>query len=66
VKKKLSGLDTKPLVGQFSAWNYFQSVDTPENEAFIKAWGKRIQDSKSVRTTQWKRLTSFQNVGQTR
>ena len=37
-EEELSGLDTKPLVGHLAAWNYFESVDTPENEAFIKAW----------------------------
>lgn len=37
-EEELSGLDTKPLVGHLAAWNYFQSVETPENQAFIKAW----------------------------
>jgi urea transport system substrate-binding protein len=37
-EEELSGLDTKPLVGHLAAWNYFQSVETPENEAFINAW----------------------------
>ena len=37
-EEELSGIDTKPLVGHLAAWNYFQSVDTPENEAFIKQW----------------------------
>lgn len=26
------------VTGQFAAWNYFQSVQNPENEAFIKAF----------------------------
>ncbi|MCY0964502.1 urea ABC transporter substrate-binding protein [Parathalassolituus penaei] len=37
-EEELSGIDTKPLVGHLAAWNYFQSVDTPENAAFIKQW----------------------------
>ncbi|MDR2390696.1 MAG: urea ABC transporter substrate-binding protein [Planctomycetota bacterium] len=37
-EEELSGIDTKPLVGHLAAWNYFQSVETPENEAFIKQW----------------------------
>ena len=37
-EEELAGLDTAPLVGHLAAWNYFQSVDTPENEAFIAAW----------------------------
>ena len=37
-EEELSGLDTTPLVGHLAAWNYFESVDTPENETFIEAW----------------------------
>jgi len=37
-EEELAGLDTAPLVGHLAAWNYFQSADTPENEAFIAAW----------------------------
>ncbi|UYQ74168.1 urea ABC transporter substrate-binding protein [Pelagibacterium flavum] len=37
-EEELSGFDTTPLVGHLAAWNYFMSVETPENEAFIAAW----------------------------
>jgi urea transport system substrate-binding protein len=37
-EEELAGLDTTPLVGHLAAWNYFMSVDTPENMAFIDAW----------------------------
>lgn len=37
-EEELAGLDTKNLVGHLAAWNYFQSVKDPANEAFIKAW----------------------------
>ena len=37
-EEELSGFDTTPLVGHLAAWNYFMSVDTPENEEFIAAW----------------------------
>ncbi len=37
-EEELSGIDTKPLVGHLAAWNYFMSVDTPENAAAIKQW----------------------------
>lgn len=33
---ELRGLDAKPLVGHLAAWNYFQSVNTKENKAFVK------------------------------
>jgi len=37
-EEELAGLDTKPLVGHLAAWNYFESIKTPANEAFIKEW----------------------------
>jgi urea transport system substrate-binding protein len=48
-EEELSGLDTKPLVGHLAAWNYFQSVTTPANTAFIKQWKTFIK--KANRTT---------------
>jgi urea transport system substrate-binding protein len=47
-EEELSGIDTKPLVGHLAAWNYFMSVDTPENAAFIKKWHEFIKDTKRV------------------
>ncbi len=48
-EEELSGLDAKPLVGHMAAWNYFQSVSTPANSAFIKQWKTYIK--KANRTT---------------
>ena len=48
-EEELAGLDTKPLVGHLAAWNYFQSVDTPDNKEFIDAWHKFTEKPK--RTT---------------
>lgn len=47
-EEELSGIDTKPLVGHLAAWNYFMSVDAPENDAFIKSWHAFIKDKKRV------------------
>ena len=47
-EEELSGIDTKPLVGHLAAWNYFQSVESEENEAFIENWKKFIKDDKRV------------------
>ncbi|SES77472.1 urea ABC transporter substrate-binding protein [Oceanicella actignis] len=37
-EEELAGLDAAPLVGHLAAWNYFMSVDTPENADFIAKW----------------------------
>lgn len=37
-EEELAGMDTHALVGQLAAWNYFQSIDTAENKAFIQDW----------------------------
>jgi urea transport system substrate-binding protein len=37
-EEELAGIDTKPLLGHLAAWNYFESVDTPSNKAFIDEW----------------------------
>ncbi|KFX71504.1 branched-chain amino acid ABC transporter substrate-binding protein [Pseudomonas taeanensis MS-3] len=37
-EEELRGIDTKPLVGQLAAWNYFQSVDSPVNSTFVAKW----------------------------
>jgi len=37
-EEELRGVDTKPLVGNLAAWNYFESVKNPVNAAFIKQW----------------------------
>ena len=47
-EEELSGIDTKPLVGHLAAWNYFQSVESDENEAFIESWKTFIKDDKRV------------------
>ncbi len=37
-EEELRGIDTKPLVGQLAAWNYFMSIDNQVNKAFIAKW----------------------------
>ena len=37
-EEELRGIDTKPLVGQLAAWNYFQSLENPVNEKFVANW----------------------------
>jgi len=45
-EEELRGIDTKPLVGHLAAWNYFMSVKTPENKAFIKKWNAYVKKHK--------------------
>ncbi len=47
-EEELSGIDTTPLVGHLAAWNYFQSVESDENSAFIAKWKAFIGDDKRV------------------
>jgi urea transport system substrate-binding protein len=37
-ERELVSVDPKPLVGHLATWNYFQAVNSKENEAFIKMW----------------------------
>jgi urea transport system substrate-binding protein len=48
-EEELSGMDTTNLVGHLAAWNYFESVKTPANAAFIEKWHTFIKNPK--RTT---------------
>jgi urea transport system substrate-binding protein len=47
-EEELAGIDTKPLVGHLAAWNYFQSIDTPDNKAFIEKWKTFTKNDKRV------------------
>ncbi len=47
-EEELAGIDTKPLVGHLAAWNYFQSVETPDNKAFIAKWKAFTKNEKRV------------------
>ena len=47
-EEELKGLDTAPLVGHLAAWSYFESIDTPENKAFVANWQKYRNDPKAV------------------
>jgi urea transport system substrate-binding protein len=48
-EEELAGMDTTPLVGHLAAWNYFESVKSPANTAFINEWHTFIKNPK--RTT---------------
>ena len=45
-EEELRGIDTKPLVGQLAAWNYFMSIKSPENKSFIEKWQAYVKKAK--------------------
>jgi urea transport system substrate-binding protein len=45
-EEELRGIDAKPLVGHLAAWNYFMSIETPENKEFIKKWNAYVKKNK--------------------
>ncbi|MFQ5717143.1 MAG: urea ABC transporter substrate-binding protein [Nitrospinales bacterium] len=45
-EEELRGIDTKPLVGHLAAWNYFMSMETPENKDFVKKWNAYVKKNK--------------------
>lgn len=47
-EEELAGIDTAPLVGHLAAWNYFQSVESDANTAFIEKWHAFIGDDARV------------------
>ena len=47
-EEELAGIDTAPLLGHLAAWNYFQSVESPENAEFIKKWKAFTKNDKRV------------------
>jgi urea transport system substrate-binding protein len=47
-EEELAGLDTKPLLGHLAAWNYFQSIKSAGNDAFIAKWKAYTKNPKRV------------------
>jgi urea transport system substrate-binding protein len=37
-EEEVKAIGTDFLLGQYAAWNYFQTVDTPENKKFVEAF----------------------------
>jgi urea transport system substrate-binding protein len=37
-EEEVGGIGVDNLVGQLTAWNYYQTVDTPQNQAFVSAF----------------------------
>src|SRR5262250_2174230 len=43
---ELRGMDTSSLVGHLAAWNYYQSVETPQNKKFIQNFKNYCEKNK--------------------
>lgn len=47
-EEELANMDVSKLIGHFAAWNYFQSIDTQENQIFIEHWHNFIKNLNRV------------------
>jgi len=47
-EEELAGIDTRPLVGHLAAWNYFTSVQSPQNMKFVNLWRAYIRNPRRV------------------
>jgi urea transport system substrate-binding protein len=45
---ELRSIDAALTIGDYAAWNYFQSVDTPENRAFVARFQARYGQERTV------------------
>ena len=48
VEDSLRRLDIAAVAGDYAAWNYFQSIDLPENAAFLKAFHTKYGPQRHV------------------
>ena len=62
-EEELAGMDTNPLVGHLAAWNYFESVPTKPNKAFIKACYTYTNKPKRTTNDPMERITSASTCG---
>jgi urea transport system substrate-binding protein len=47
-EEQLRRMDIADLVGDYAAWTYFQSIDTPENKEFLRAFHARFGKQRVV------------------
>ena len=52
--RELFQVGASGLAGQLAAWNYFQSVKSPENDSFVKMWRTSASNGIRRRMTRWK------------
>jgi urea transport system substrate-binding protein len=45
-EEEVRGIGPENVAGHYTAWNYYQTTDTPENEAFVAAYKKAYGDER--------------------
>ena len=66
-EEELAGIDTKPLVGHLAAWNYFQSVEGPDQRRRSSRTGRPSPRTRSASPTiRWKPTSSASTCGSRR
>jgi urea transport system substrate-binding protein len=45
-EEEVRGIGAENIAGQYTAWNYYQTTDTPENKAFVEAYKKAYGDDR--------------------
>ncbi len=45
-EEEIRSIGAEYMVGHLAAWNYFQTIDTPENQAFVAAYKARYGDDR--------------------
>jgi len=45
-EEEIGGIGVENIVGQLTAWNYYQTIDTPENKDFVAAYKKAYGENK--------------------
>ncbi len=47
-EEELRHLDVAAMAGDYAAWNYFQSIDSPENQEFVSSFQKKYGPQRVV------------------
>ncbi|HEU5102054.1 MAG TPA: urea ABC transporter substrate-binding protein [Roseiflexaceae bacterium] len=45
-EEEIRGIGPENMVGHLTAWNYFQTTDTPENKTFVAAYKKKYGENR--------------------
>ena len=45
-EEEVGGIGVDNIVGQLTAWNYYQTVESPQNETFVKAFKAKYGDDR--------------------